>query len=247
MTKFNISFNAAVALFVACLSTNDATAAHIDFITAGPFNLSSSDATVVSQSVTDAASILGGTRNVSLARNQGFGGTITANTILSPGGTGTLDRIDVINTNVSAGRLTLDYDGFDDADFAASWDAFLIDVPVLQNTVGDGEIDISITVTNSLGSVTTPVDQVIGGSRFEDPGVFVFEFNDPDFGGFDFSEVDRVTFNFQTAIIGSDFQIASIIRREISVAVPEPNSLAFLMMSTLVIARRRTRRACAQA
>ncbi len=213
-----------------------ASAAHIDFIrddsnpangtNNATFSLTSPDATVVTSSqVGDPADILGGTRNVSLSRNGGFGGSVTAT---KAAGT------DIISfrssNNLPTGLLSLDYTGITNANFATLWDAITIEIPKLDNIfpAGNGIFDLTVGVRSSAGngSVTR---------RFDDPGTFNFLFNDPGFTGVNFADVDGVTVSFQTSIIGTQFDVGSIVRRERAStpsAVPDAgSSLAMLGIS----------------
>ncbi len=222
-------------LLIATMIAGHAFADHIDFIkddsnpangvTNATFNLSSSDSTVVTGSqVGEPADILGGTRNVSITRNGGFGGSVTATKALGT---------DVItfrpSNNVAAGVLSLDYPGITNANFMTMWDAITVDLPKLDNIfpAGAGILDLTVGVRSSAGngSITR---------RIESTGTFDFLFNDPGFTGVDFGDVDGVTVSFDTRIIGTQFDVASITRRDRAPAQGVPDggsSLALLGLS----------------
>ncbi len=221
------------SLIIAAMSVSQAFAAHIDFIqddsnpgngvTNATFNLSSSNATVVSSSqMGEPADILGGTRNVSLSRNGGFGGSVTAT---KAAGT------DVISFRTSnflpTGLLSLDYPGITNANFMTLWDAITIDIPKLDNAfpAGNGIFDITVGVRSSAGNGSVTLQ------RIDDPGTFDFLFSDPGFAGVDFADVDGVTVSFQTLIIGTQFDVGSIVRRDRAVmqGVPDGGSSLVLL------------------
>jgi hypothetical protein len=238
-----ISYTSTSLALAAALTTGSvASANHIDFIqddsdssngvTNATFSLSTGGATVTDTQVGEPADILGGSRAVSLTRNGGFGGTISAEKIAGT------SFIRVENSSVSAGTFVLDYPGISNSDFASMWDSIAVAIPVLDQSggPGDGEINLSVTVESSAGTGTAFADGTgLAPGRIEDPGTFFFPFDDPNFAGVDFSDVDGVTVTFETAIIGSDFEIASITRE----VIPEPTSLALLGMGGLALLRRR--------
>ncbi len=213
---------------------NHAFAGHIDLIqddsnpangvTNGTFNLSSSSATpVVGSQAGEPADILGGIRNVTLARNGGFGGTVSATK------TAGTSVIAFRSTTIATGFLSLDYPGITNSNFLTLWDAISIDIPKLDNVfaAGDGEFDITVGVRSSAGNGTVT-------RFFEDPGTFSFLFTDPGFTGVDFSDVDGVTVSFQTRIIGTQFDVGSITRRDRAINQPVPDggsSFALLGLS----------------
>ena len=239
----NSSRYAFLALLTAL--TSAASANHIDFIqddsvpsngvTNATFSLSTGAATVTDTQIGEPADILGGSRAVSLTRNAGFSGAITAAKVAGT------SFIDVQNATGAAGTLVLDYPGISNSNFLSMWNAIAVDIPVLGNQFGDGEINLSVTVESSAGVGTAFADGTgLAPGRIEDPGVFFFPFNDPDFAGVDFADVDGVTVTFETAIIGTDFQVASITRETI---IPEPATLSLLAIGGAAMVLRRRRRA----
>ncbi len=218
-------------LVVPLLALSHASAAHIDFIqddsnpangiTNATFSLTTGGAAVSNTQMGEPADILGGTRTVTLERNGGFGGSVTAS---KTAGTTFID-FDTSNF-LPTGKLTLDYAGINNANFISLWDAFVVELPKLENkfSAGDGELELTVTVESSAGNGSfTPV-------RFEDPGQFIIPFNSPGFSGVDFSDVDRVTFTFDTKIIGTVFQLESITRRNrVMASVPERGSAVAML------------------
>ncbi|TWT77536.1 hypothetical protein Pla123a_21970 [Posidoniimonas polymericola] len=226
---------------LACLP---AAANHVDFIqddsdpsngvTNATFSLTSSaGGTSTDTQVGEPADILGGQRVVTLV-HDGFGGSVTAEKLAGT------DYIGVTNDNTAAGILTLDYSAFEDADFASRWSRIDVSLPLIDIGVGDGELDVMLTIESSAGVGTAAsgrIEQsVTGGST-----VLSFPFNDPAFSGVDFSDVDRITAVFDTAIIGTDFRIGGITR-EGSPAVPEPVAASLAVLGLLGgFAQKRTR------
>ncbi len=222
------------SLLAASMMSGMAFADHIDFIqddsnpgngvTNATFNLSSASSTPVTNTQNgEPADILGGIRSVSLVRTGIFGGTVTAE---KAAGT---DVISFRSSFTATGFLSLDYPGITNANFMTLWDAITINIPKLDNTfpAGDGEFDMTVAVRSSAGdgSVTR---------FFEDPGTFDFLFSDPGFAGVDFGDVDGVTVSFSTRIIGTQFDVGSITRRDRAPTSSVPDggsSLALLGLS----------------
>lgn len=229
-----------VALTAAPVAAN-----HVDFIqddsnpsngvTDATFSLSTSGGVVSDAQPGEPADILGGTRQVTLT-GGGIAGSISAEKVAGT------DFISVENDTLSAGILTLSYPGISNSNFASNWNAIGINIPFIEQStgIGDGEIDISVTVNSSAGSGTALVDgNGIVPGRVEDPGTFFALFNDPGFAAVDFSDVDGVTVTFTTAIIGSDYRIGSITRETV---IPEPASAILLGgMALLAVSARRRR------
>lgn len=227
------------------LATTPAVANHVDFIqddsdssngvTNATFSLSTSGGLVSDTQAGEPADILGGTREVTLT-GGGIVGSISADKVAGT------DFINVQNDTLSAGILTLSYPGISDSNFASNWNAIGIDIPFIEQStgIGDGEIDISVTVDSSSGSGTALVDgNGIVPGRVEDPGTFFALFSDPGFAAVDFSDVDGVTVSFSTAIIGSDYRIGSITRETV---IPEPATAILLGgMALLAVCPRRRR------
>lgn len=218
---------------------------HVDFIqddsnTANgtnnaTFSRTSSGSAVSDTQVGDPADILGGTRTVTVIRNGGFGGTLIAEKTIGS------SVIDVQGSTLAAGTVTLDYNGFDNEDFDTMWDRIDVAITNLRNSPGDGEIDLFLTVESSAGSGT--VQSARQEASINPNPTISFDFTNPGFAGVDFKDVDRIVLDVRTAIIGTDFQIASITR-EVT-AVPEPSSFAALGIlgcTGCIIARRRRRR-----
>jgi hypothetical protein len=224
-----------------------ASANHIDFIeddsvpgngvTNATFSLSTSGALVTNTQVGEPADILGGSRTVTLTRTGGFGGSISAE---KAAGTG---FINVLNDTVAAGTLTLSYPGISNSNFSSLWNAIAVDIPYLDQStgIGDGEINLSVTVTSSAGTGTAfATGTLLAPGRIEEPGTYTFPFNDPGFAGVDFADVDGVSVRFETAIIGSDFQIGEITREQL---VPEPATLSLVGVGVMAAGALRRRRA----
>jgi hypothetical protein len=237
--------NLAAALLL--LLPTVASANHIDFIeddsnpgngvTNATFSLSTSGALVTNTQVGETADILGGSRTATLTRTGGFGGSISAEKVAGTG------FINVMNDTVAAGTLVLSYPGIANLNFASQWNALAVDIPYLDQStgVGDGEIDLSITVTSSAGTGTAfATGALLSPGRIEEPGIYTFPFNDPGFAGVDFTDVDGVSVRFETAIIGSDFQIGEITRE---LLVPEPATLSLVGFGLLAAGAIRRRRA----
>ncbi len=191
---------------------------------------------VVDTQTGDAADILGQTRTVTLTRTGTFGGTASVQRLLGS------DFIDFDSSNTATAMLTLDYNGIENSDFSSQWDAFLIEMPLLQNSfpAGAGRVDIRVAVESSAGNGISTLQQFSAPSSAGN--LFAFEFDDAGFANVDFSDVDRVTFDFQTGIIGTDFQIGSITRR--LTAIPEPAGAGLLLVAAtgLAVSQRRRRR-----
>ncbi len=109
--------------------------------------------------------------------------------------------------------------------FLTLWEAITIDIPKLDNVfaAGDGEFDITVGIRSSAGSGSV--------TRFyEDPGTFDFLFSDPGFTGVNFADVDGVTVSFRTRIIGTQFDVGSITRRDLPVAPNVPDGGSSLVL-----------------
>jgi len=218
------------AIVLAATLSSNAAANHIDFIqddsnsgngvTNAIFSLSAGtgDGVLTDTQMGESADILGGSRTVSIS-NTGFGQTSTVEKALGT------DFISVTNGFVAAGDVVLSYLEIGSSDFSTIWDSIGVDIPVLDNNVGDGEINLSVTVTDGFGGMDTVFaesDSAVLG-RIEDPGFFYFDF--ADYMGVDFSNVAAVSVRFETAIIGSDFLIGGITR-EVRNPVPPVSSVS---------------------
>ena len=240
-----------LAAAAALLISAPAAANHIDFIqddsvaangiTDVSFNISSSGAVNSITQTGEPADILGGTRVVTVERDEGFVGSITASQ--SSGSS----VIQVRNDTVAAGNLTLTYPDIGGADFTTQWDSIAVSIPYVdQDTgIGDGEFDLSVTVVSGACSDTVFADgNGISTGRIEEPGTFFFLFDS--FTGVDFTDVQSVSVFFDTAIIGSDFDIASITRELVNAPppqdVPAPAAFALLGLGAMGLgyARRRS-------
>ena len=206
-----------IALGAAFALAAPAAANHVDFISDGPFDLTTSGAEVTQTTTGSSANILGGTRNVSLIRDGGFGGTISATL---PNG-GTAIRVD--NSSVAAGTLVLSYPNIGGSDFTTMWDSIAVSIPVLENSfpAGDGEINLSVSVADSSTMATVFANGTgLAPGRIEDPGTFYFMFDD--FVGVDFTDVQSLSVTFDTAIIGTVFEIDGITRELVNAPPPAP-------------------------
>jgi len=236
------------ALILATTLSGTAAANHIDFIqddsdpsngvTNAIFSLSAGtgDGVVTDTQVGESADILGGTRMVSLS-NEGFGQTSTAEKALGT------DVISVTNSPVASADLILNYMNIGGSDFSSSWDSIGVDISVLDNNVGDGEINLSVMVTDGSGIMDTVFANGtnLAPGRIEDAGFFYFDFSD--YVGVDFSNIAAVAVRFETAIIGSDFQIRGITRelRNPAVDVPTAGTLGMFsigLLSMMYVRRR---------
>ena len=220
---------------LAALTTSASAAVAIDPIQADTdpgtddtFALSSGNSTPasVTQTLTD-----GTTRTATVVRDGGFGQTITAT--LAPGS----GVVDVQNGNVSAGDFSLAYSGFADGNFADDSSRIDVDVPSITTAVGDSEFDGFLTIDSAAGSGTASTGRieasVTGGAT-----TLSFAYANPAFASVDFSAVTGVTLRLDTAIIGSDFQVGSIVR-DGTPLVPEPAAAALLALGGLALLRRR--------
>lgn len=210
-----------------------ASANHIDFIGDDGTSFSITDAPgggVATDTQTgNPNSILGGTRAVTLSSD--FLGNVTASK------TATGDVIDFDGAgNLATGILTLDYLGFEDSDFDTIYDAIDVSIVNLQTAsgVGDPEFDAFLTVNSSAGNGTATSGR-IEGSIVGSSTTLRFLFSDPAFSAVDFGDVDGVTLVIDTAIAGTEFQLASVTRE----AIPEPASLGLLGVAGLGLMRRR--------
>ncbi len=217
-----------------------ALANHVDFIqddsnpgngvTNATFSLSTNGPLVTDTQAGEPADVLGGFRGVAITNTGGFGGTFSV--ARSAGD----DVITATNTNVAAGTLDLSYPGISDSDFDTNWNFIAVSIPTLSNNTGDGEINLSVTIQSSTGTGTAfAMGTGIAPGRIEEPGTYFFAFSDPGFAGVDFSDVDGVSVRFESAIIGTDFTIASITRE----AVPAPGTACLLGLGGLATLRRR--------
>ena len=228
---------AALAAAAALALALPAAANHVDFLgdDGTSFSLSSSGAAVSGTQTGSSGSLLGGTRVVTVEQDEGFAGSISATK------TATGDVITVMNGDVAAGNLVLDYPGISNSDFDTLWDRIDVQIPALfmSSGIGDAEFDAFLTVESSAGTGTASSGRieasVTGGST-----VLSFQFDDPAFAAVDFTDVDGVTLLFDTAILGSDFSVGAITR-ESNAPVPEPTSLAVLGLGGLAALRRRRR------
>ncbi|MGB3721433.1 MAG: PEP-CTERM sorting domain-containing protein [Pacificimonas sp.] len=225
-----------------------ASANHIDFIqddsdpsnglTNAIFSVSSNNNTPVTDTqIGEGADILGGTRTVTVRRDDGFGGSITAT---KAAGT---DFIAVRNDTVAAGILTLDYLDFEDLDFASRWDSVVVNIDRLfQSTgVGDAEVTIGVRFFNGMTSEIVFADRLEASLNPGDQDV-IFRFSE--YSDIDFTSIDGVSVVFDTNIIGTDFDIGSITR-ELVDAAPVPAPAAFALFGLGLIgagALRRKRR-----
>lgn len=218
------------SLLIATMIGGQAFANHIDAIrddsnpangvNNATFSLTSSDTNIINNSqIGDPADILGGTRSVSLARIGGFGGSVTAT---KAAGT---DVISFRSSNIATGFLSLDYPGISNANFLTLWDAITIDIPKLDNVfpAGNGIFDLTVGIRSSTGNASVT-------RRYDDPGTFDFLFSDPGFSGVNFADVDGVTVSFQTSIIGTQFDVGSITRRDRAVAPNVPDGGSSLVL-----------------
>lgn len=189
------------------------------------FSISSSNATADSDTQMDPA-ILGGQRIATVVRDGGFGGAITASKTAGGG------VVSVTNATIATGVLTLTYNGFSNLDLSGE-NAFEVTLPLLENSfaAGDGELDLSVTVVSVGGTDTVLVDAGGVPGRIEDPGTFIIAFSD--FSGVDFSDVSELTFTFDSAIIGTVFDVSSLR------AIPEPGTVAFGLIGLSFLFKRR--------
>lgn len=202
---------------IAGTATGLATAAsanHIDFIqddsdpsngiTNANFSLTSTGPTVSATQMGEPADILGGTRTVTLTR-RGFAQTATA--VKADGS----DVIQVRNDNVANSLLTLDYLGFENSNFSAAYDSVAVNIDRLfmSSGIGDAEVEISVTFFSGVNMETITAPRLEASLN---PGPQSVFFDFADYSSIDFTDIDGISIAFDSKIIGTDFDIASITR-----------------------------------
>jgi len=129
------------------------------------------------------------------------------------------------------GSLFFDSIGGEDLTDGGTLNAFQLDFVSSDSATPTETLEISVVSTDgatAFQSVTVPSE-----TGLDEPVLVDFS----GFGGVDFTSVDSLTLSFDFATDpGGDFGIGSI---EAVNAIPEPGSLMFLSMSSLILLRRR--------
>ncbi|MHB9878769.1 PEP-CTERM sorting domain-containing protein [Pacificimonas sp. ICDLI1SI03] len=217
-TSLSLALIAGTALGMA----SAATANHVDFIQddSDPsngimnanFSLTSNGATVTDTQTGEPADILGGTRTATLTR-RGFGGSASAENAAGS------DVIEVRNGNVANSLLQLDYFGFENSNFAAAYDSVAVNIDRLfmSSGIGDAEVEIGVTFYSGVTMETVTATRLEASLNGGPQSVF---FNFSDYSSIDFTDIDGLSVIFDSKIIGTDFDIASITRELVNAPPP---------------------------
>ncbi len=238
------------ALLVAVVMSAPLTVAnHVDFLVDGSFSQTGSGSPgSVGSVVGSGSNILGQIRYYRVGTLSSFLGS-NASAELNTGG-----PLMLRSDNFAAGDWEFGYGNRTlgqglgsplNADFVdnggANWDSLILMIDVIGADVGnvDGIGQIQVTVSNDADGDQTFASQAV---TVDNEGTFVFKYSE--LPTFDFTNVDGISFQLQsvsssgTPVLSSDFNISSFERVR---SVPEPSSLAGVLLAIGIASTRRTR------
>lgn len=253
MTKFpRTKWAAFTAVSLLALSLS-AKANHIDFLDAGPFNVTGVSAQFPGTGFTvtgiPTSSTLGGQRLVSIEKLTGPADMLSAS--LNPVNPGANDDFMVFCNNPgSTGifRLTVGAAAPLNANFldipgggGAMWDRVRLTFDATQMSAMSPVVSVTLFSSTAGGSVTV-TQTFAGGSGNVDFLLSAFTAANPAFDAAAFRDIDSASFSIE-GIDGGKYYIASFDRNGF-VPVPEPSTYALLavgLVGAMVVTRRRRR------